>query len=132
MLVDSDKAKNWYEMHGISNDDWDSYDKMTQNMLRLEATLDTWSEIDGMRETGIPPSAVLAYIDPESIGIEHSELEFYNGDDSVTDVSTYVVQNATRNIKRLFINDSTNVLSVAYTGDHIRIEVEVTPKGGKS
>jgi len=126
MLVDENEAKQWYEQHGVSNEEWRSYDNMTKNLLRLEATLDEWEEVDYMRETGIPESAVLAFIKPDDIGIEHTKLQHLSSDESVTDVSTYVMQNSSKNITRLFLSSSTNVLSVKYTGDHIRLEIEAT------
>lgn len=124
MIVTEEEGKKWYNKNGISDEDWSNFNKTTKDLVRLEATLDKFDEIHHMRETGIPESAVLAFIKPGDVGLNKDTLSYINSDKDLRDIATYVTQNSTRNIKRIFLLNNMEVTSVNYIDDFIRLEVE--------
>lgn len=123
MIVNDEKAKAWYELNGISNDDWDSFDRRVKNLLRLEATLYRYDEITQMLETGIPESAVIVKIKPADINIDEDKIKKID-DSDYRDISTYIIQNANRTIKRIYGSSDMTVWCVDYDDEFIKLEIE--------
>lgn len=120
-----EKARDWYEQNGVSNEDWESFDRHTRRMISIEVVCDGWDEVVGMREAGIPESSVLLHVHPEMAGVDRDEVEYHSENQSdYESLSPFVMQNASRNIASLFKNSAVTVLSVSYDGDNLIIEVE--------
>jgi len=124
MIATEEKAEEWYNKNGIANKDWGSFNKLTKDLIRLETTLDSFDEINHMREIGIPESAVVAFIKPNDIGIDTTILENIQEEQDCRDISSHIMQNSTRNIKRIFLLTDMEVLMVDYDGEFIQLEIE--------
>lgn len=125
-MYDENHARQWYEANGVTDEDWEKLDETTKKIISIEAICDSWPEVDHMRETGVPSSAVLLFIDPGGAGLDTDEVAHLSNEASYEGLTSYVMQNSTRNIARLFTNSSVKVLGVAYKNGFIRIEVKST------
>lgn len=130
MEISESDAKDWYETNGIANTDWGEFEDFTREMIAVEAIADDWDEVDQMRETGIPESAVLIYFNVDECGLDEREVEYLDDEDSYEGLTSYVMQNtSSSNLKSLFNDSSVTVLSVdALEGSngemYVRVEVE--------
>lgn len=130
MKISESDARTWYETNGIADTDWNDFEDFTREMIAVEAIADDWDEVDQMRETGIPESAVLIYFNVTECGLDEGEVEYLDEEDSYEGLTSYVMQNtSSSNLKSLFDDSEVTVLSVdALEGSngemYVRVEVE--------
>lgn len=130
MQITESDARDWYETNGIGDTDWEEFADFTREMLAVEAIADEWEEVDQMRETGIPESAVIIYFNVEDCGLDTGEVEYLDEENSYEGLTSYVIQNTlSDNLASLFDDSEVTVLSVdALEGSngemYVRVEVE--------
>lgn len=110
MDITESAAAEWLDVHGISDESWDSLPSFQKGMIGIEAVASSWDEVDSIRETGVPESAAVLYFNSEACGFSVDELEFQS---ESGDLSLYVMQNAESDaLVSLFEDSAVSVLGV--------------------
>lgn len=131
MEISESEVREWYESNGIADDDWESLEGFTREMLAVEALADSWESVTKLLEAGMPESAVIVYFDAESIGVGSVEVLHRAEEDSFESLTSYVFQNTTsEEVKELFTCSEVTVESVsAMKGRDGRVSVTIECEG---
>ena len=117
MKLTKQEIIDWYTQRGISKSRFKNYDNLVKGMIGIEAIADDWTDVEEIRETGIPADAVLLFFEPN--GVDLSELQ--ESDDKID----YLLLNTnSENLKQILKDDIVTVVGIKSVEGCIRVECE--------